>query len=77
MDFLAFLYSIFFFFRDNMPVTLATGLLLVILLFKKPKLFFIILFVVLLVAGVLYMISDVTSSGVYHKERLIHKEVLP
>jgi high-affinity Fe2+/Pb2+ permease len=77
MDFIAIINSITAFFQSNLPASLAIVFLLTLLLYRKPKFFLIILFIVLVLVGVLYLISDVTSTGVYHKEKLINKEVIP
>jgi high-affinity Fe2+/Pb2+ permease len=77
MDFLAIIKSITAFFQSNLPASLAIVFLLTLLLYRKPKLFLIILFIVLILVGVLYLISGITSTGVYQKEKLINKEVIP
>jgi len=58
-----------------MPIVVAMTFLLIILLFRKPKLFFMIFFITLLLGMVLYIISDVSSSGVSQKQELIHKSI--
>ena len=56
-----------------MPIVVAMTFLLVILLFRKPKLFFMIFFITLLLGSILYVISDVSSTGVSQKQELIYK----
>ncbi len=76
MSFFEIINSIISFFQANLIIATAFAILLIVLLWRKPKLFFLILFIVLLLSGVLYMILDVSSTGVYHKENLIHKEMI-
>jgi hypothetical protein len=77
MDFLAIIKSITDFFQSNLPASLAIVFLLTLLLYRKPKLFLIMVFIVLILVGALYLISGISTTGVYHKERLINKDVIP
>jgi hypothetical protein len=76
MDFWAIIKSIIIFFQANLLVTIAIAIILIFLLWRKPKLFFLILFIALLLSGVLYLILDVSSTGIYQKEQLIQKEII-
>ncbi len=76
MSFFEIINSIITFFQANLIIATAVAILLIFLLWRKPKLFFLILLIVLLLSGVLYMILDVSYTGVYHKEKLIQKEII-
>ena len=76
MSFFEIINGIISFFQANPIIATAVAILLIFLLWRKPKLFFIILLIALLLSGVLYMILDVSSTGVYHKENLIQKEII-
>jgi hypothetical protein len=73
MDFSLIIDSIIILLKDNLPVVIAMTFLLIILLFRKPKLFFMVCFITLLLGSVLYVISDVSSTGVAEKQELIYK----
>jgi hypothetical protein len=74
MSFPEFINSIISFFHANLIIAIAVAILLIFLLWRKPKLFFLILFIALLLSGVLYLILDVSSTGVHQKGKLIQKE---
>ncbi len=69
--------SITGFFAGNLYISIAVAILLLFLLFKKPKLFLTIFILALLMAGVFYVISTVSSTGVSHKQKMIEKGPLP
>ncbi len=73
MDFFEVSRSIIGFFAGNLYISIAVAILLLFLLLKKPKLFFIIFILALLMAGVFYVISTVSSTGVSHKQKMIEK----
>jgi hypothetical protein len=73
MDFSLIIDSIIILLKDNLPIVIAMTFILIILLFRKPKLFFMIFFIALLLGSVLYVISDVSSTGVTKKQELIYK----
>jgi hypothetical protein len=77
MDFREIINSIIIFFQANLIITIAIAIILIFLLFRKTKLFFVILFIVLLLVGVLYLVSNLSTSGVSRKERLLKKQDLP
>ncbi len=73
MDFSLIIDSIVTFLKNNLSIVVAMTFILIILLFRKPKLFFMICFITLLLGSVLYVISDVSSTGVAEKQELIYK----
>lgn len=75
MDFSTIIKSIIAFFEANLVITVITALVLLFLLFRKPKLFFIIFMILVLLTGILYIIMDVSTTGVSHKEKLLNKEL--
>ncbi len=77
MDFFGIINSIITFFQNNLFIAIVSAVLLVFLLYRKPKLFFTIFFIVLLLAGVFYLISNLSSTGVSQKEKLLQKGDLP
>ena len=66
--------SLLVFFQANILITIAFACVLLFLLYWKPRLFLIMLFIILLLVGILYIISDVTSVGGPHKQKLIQGE---
>jgi len=77
MDFQAIIDTVVSFSKDNVLIAIAVGILLIFLLYRKPKLLFTIFFISLLLAGVFYLISNVSSVGVSHKEKMIDKKIIP
>ena len=77
MDFSAIIDSVVSFSKANMFIAGAGGVLLVFLLYRKPKLFFTIFFISLLLAGIFYLISNVSSIGGSHKGKMIDKKMYP
>jgi len=61
------------FFQNNIYITIALAGVLLLLLFKKTKLFFIILLIASLNIGLFYVISQISSQGLNHGEKLIDK----
>jgi len=61
------------FFQDHLLLAIALAIILLILLFRKPKVFLTISAIVLLLLGILYLISNVSSTGITYKEKLISK----
>lgn len=61
------------FFQNNIYITIALAGVLLLLLFKKTKLFFIILLIASLNIGLFYVISQISSQGLHHEEKLIDK----
>jgi hypothetical protein len=77
MDSFGIINSIITFFQNNLFIAIVAAVLLVFLLYRKPKLFFTIFFIALLLAGVFYLISNLSSTGVSQKEKLLQKGDLP
>jgi hypothetical protein len=77
MVFMEIMQSFLVFFQDNILITIAFVCVLLFLLYWKPRLFLTILFISLLLVGILYMISDVTSTGLTHKQKLIQEKGMP
>jgi len=73
MDFSVIIDSIVSFLKNNPLFVGATTFILIILLFRKPKILFMVVFITLLLGAVLYVISDVSSTGVSQKQKLIYK----
>ena len=73
MDFSVIIDSIVIFLKNNPFFVGATTFILIILLFRKPKILFMVVFITLLLGAVLYVISDVSSTGVSQKQKLIYK----
>jgi uncharacterized membrane protein len=71
MNLTEFFHSIVSFFQANLLIALAVTLLLTYMLIRKTKLFFLLFFLAILLAGVLYMISSVSQTGVSQKRRMI------
>jgi len=77
MDFMEIMKSFLVFFQDNIFITIALVCVLLFLLYWKPRLFLFIISIVLLLAVLLYIMSDVTSTGVSHKQKLIQEQGMP
>ena len=75
MDFLSIVKSVSDYFLANPIIALVVALVLIYLLYRKPKLVFLIFVISVVLAGVLYVISDVASTGVSQKERLINRDM--
>jgi hypothetical protein len=71
MDLTEFFHSIVSFFQANLLIALAVTLLLTYMLIRKTKLFFLLFFLAIFLAGVFYMISSVSQTGVSQKRRMI------
>jgi len=74
MDFWNIMNSFLVYFQNNILITIALACVLLFLLYWKPRVFLIILCIVLLLAGILYIISDVTSTGVPQKQKLYQEQ---
>lgn len=73
MDVFVIIDSVISFFQENLLIAIPAGIICVYLLFRKPKTFFTLLFVILVLAGMLYVISGVSSTGVQYKKTMIQK----
>jgi len=74
MDFFEIMRSFLTFFQDNLLITIVFACVLLFVLYWKTRLFLLILFITLLLIGILYIISDVTSTGLSKKKKLIQEE---
>lgn len=75
MDFLIAAKHIFItYFQGHMYIAIALIIVSGLLLLRKPKIFFTILFIALLLTGVLYLISTLSTTGAYQKQKLINQE---
>ncbi len=62
-------------FASSNPVIFYGALaILALLIYRSPKFFLIVLSIALLVAGVIYIIMEMASSGVSEKRRLIDRK---
>jgi hypothetical protein len=77
MVFMEVMQSFLIFFQNNILITIALVCLLLFLLYWKPRLFLTIFFIVLLLVGILYLISDVTSTGLTHKQKMLQDKGMP
>ncbi len=73
MDVFVIIDNVISFFQENILIAIAAGAVCVYLLFQKPKTFFTMLFVILALAGMLYIISNVASTGAGYKKTMIQK----
>ncbi|MEW6002236.1 MAG: hypothetical protein AB1638_06260 [Nitrospirota bacterium] len=74
MDFWEVINSILSLFRENLLITVVIAILLIFLLYRRPKLFFSILIITLIMAGVFYLISNLSSTAVSQKQKLLQKQ---
>lgn len=77
MDVTGLIGSIAAFIKANPLITLAFSGMVLLVFYRRPALSFFVLFVILLVAGVYYVIMDMSSSAVSGKERLLKKGSAP
>jgi uncharacterized membrane protein len=77
MDILETVNNVVSFIQANLYLSLAGVLVLLIVLFKISRFLFTFLLIVLLLAGVVYLISDLTSTGTSYKKEMMDKKVLP
>jgi len=60
--------------QNHTVIVILLGLGLLFFLYRKPKLFFFLLFLGLFLAGLFYMITRVSRSGLEQKKTLITEE---
>ena len=77
MDFSDITNSVISFSKDNPLIAVVVGLLLLFLLYRKPKLVFGLFFLCLILAGVLYFIMSISSTGKSEKGKMIEKGIHP
>jgi chromate transport protein ChrA len=75
MDFLTMVKTIFInYFQHNIYVAIALGVVFSLLLFRKPKVLFSIILITLFITGVLYLISTLSTTGAFQKQKLVQEE---
>ena len=74
MDFSRSVEGIVSFAQNNPIIVIVFALGLLFFIYRKPNLFFSLLGLGLLLAGVLYLITNMAGSGSEHKKRLIQEE---
>ena len=74
MDFSRFMDGIVSFAQSHTVIVIVLALGLLYLMLRKPKLFFSILLLGLILAGLLYIIMGIASSGSKQERKLIHEE---
>ena len=74
MDFSRFMNGILFFAQNHTVIVIVLALVLLYFLYRKPKLFIGILALGLLLAGLLYLITSISDSGLEQEKKLIHEE---
>jgi chromate transport protein ChrA len=75
MDFLTMIKTIFVnYFQDNMYIAIALAVVFCLLLFRKPKVFLTLIFVTVFLTGVLYLISTLSTTGAFQKQKLVQEE---
>lgn len=60
---------------SNPLIAIVVALVLAFIIYRKPKLFFAILVVCAVIIGVMYVLSNLSTSGTAKKDRLIEKSV--
>jgi len=75
MNFLMMIKHIFSnYFQNNIYIVIVLAGVTCLLLFRKPKLFLIVFFISLILTGVLYLISTLSTKGVYEEQKYIYEE---
>lgn len=59
------------YYQANQPYVIAAAVLLAFIFYRSPKLGFGVLIVAVILAGVFYLISDLSSMGAYSKKKMI------
>ncbi len=75
MDFFEIVKNIVTFAQTNILAAVVVAILLLYLLIRKTKFFFIVFFIVMFLAGLLYLISNLATTGTSHKKSLIQKNI--
>ncbi len=74
-DIIKYMVDLISFFAKSNPLIFYGGLaILAFLIYQRPKFVLITVFLALLVAGVVYIIMDMASSGVARKEHMIRRD---
>jgi hypothetical protein len=77
MDFFSIFSDISSYLQNNIWIAIAIAALLIFLFYNRPRIFIVVLVFGLILAGVMYLISDLASSGTAHKSNLIRKGMMP
>ncbi len=75
MDFFEIAKNIVTFFQTNIFVAVVVSILLLYLLIRKTKFFLTVFFIVMFLAGLLYLISNLSTTGAAHKKSMIQKNI--
>lgn len=75
MDFFGIVKNIIAFFQTNIFVAAVVAILLLYLLVRKAKFFLTVFFIVMFLVGLLYLISNLSTTGTSHKKSLIQKNI--
>jgi hypothetical protein len=74
VDFSGFMDDIISFVQNYPVIAIVLALGLLFFMYRKPKVFFWMLLFCLLLAGLLYLITNISGLGKEHKEKLIDEE---
>lgn len=61
------------YFQNNPYIAIALAGILLLMLFRKPKLFFTLLFVSAVIAGSLFLITNISNLGLEKKNIIVHE----
>ncbi len=75
MDFFGIVKNIIAFFQTNIFVAAVAAILLLYLLIRKTKFFLTVFFIVMFLVGLLYMISNLSTTGTAHKKSMIRENI--
>ena len=73
LDFTALYSGIIEYFQNNKYIAIALAGILLLMLFRKPKLFFTLLLVSAVIAGLLFLISNISDLGLEKKSVLVYE----
>ncbi len=75
MDFFGIVKNIIAFFQTNIFVAAVAAILLLYLLTRKTKFCLTVFFIVMFLVGLLYMISNLSTTGTAHKKSMIRENI--
>ena len=75
MDFFGIVKNIIAFFQTNIFVAAVAAILLLYLLIRKTKFFLTVFFIIMFLVGLLYMISNLSTTGTAHKKSMIRENI--
>ena len=73
LDFTALYSGIIEYFQNNQYIAIALAGILLLMLFRKPKLFFTLLLFSAVIAGSLFLISNISDLGLEKKSVVVHE----